>query len=58
MNTHSEEILTRNPRPISFVWSVREDGAEVFYARHSDGSNVLSAEELQRAEQLILAHAA
>jgi hypothetical protein len=41
--------------PISFIWMEREDGAEVFSARHSDGSavEVLTAEELGSAEELI-----
>jgi hypothetical protein len=41
--------------PISFIWSEREDGAEVFCCRRSDGSStdILTAEELGSAEELI-----
>jgi len=45
---------------LHFYWSEREDGAEVFCARHNDGSStdILSAEELGSAEEFIhsLAH--
>ncbi len=54
MNTQSEEILT-GPTGLHFFWSEREDGAEIFGARYSDGSStdVLTAEELGGVEELI-----
>jgi hypothetical protein len=54
MNTHGQEIFT-GTTGLHFYWAEREDGAELFYARNSDGSSVevLSAEELGSAEELI-----
>jgi hypothetical protein len=48
-------LESTSTKPISFVWTEREDGAKLFYARNSDGSSVeiLSAEQLESAEELI-----
>jgi hypothetical protein len=50
-----EEILPGTTGRIHFFWAEREDGAEVFCGRHSDGSStdVLAEEELETVEELI-----